>query len=82
MKLKYLVITLIALISFTTEADAHRTRVRRTRETRTKDTTSFADKLACDIRFGNIGIQNGFNLALKPSVVSASSSFPIQTSTY
>lgn len=68
MKLKYLVITLIALISFTTEADAQRTRVRRTRETRTKDTTSFADKLAFDIRFGNIGIQNGFNLALKPSV--------------
>jgi hypothetical protein len=67
MKLKYLVIALITLFALN-EADAQRTRTRRTRESRTRDTTSFTDRLTYDIRFGNIGIQNGFNLALKPGI--------------
>ena len=63
----YLLAMFILLIAG--EMEAQRTRTsRRSRETREKDTTSFADNLAFDIRLGNINISNGFQLSLKPSV--------------
>lgn len=60
---------LLAVILLAGEMQAQRTRTsRRTKESREKDTTSFTDHLAFDIRIGNIGIQNGFQLSTKPSV--------------
>lgn len=68
MKIKISLLLIIAVL-LAGEMQAQRTRTsRRTRETREKDTTSLADNLAFDIRIGNINIQNGFQLSLKPSV--------------
>ncbi|MBK8700850.1 MAG: hypothetical protein IPN29_15435 [Saprospiraceae bacterium] len=67
MNIKVLIPVMLILFS-SLSADAQRSRTRRTREVRTADTTNIMDKLNFEIRMGNVGISNGFNLSLKPSV--------------
>jgi len=68
----------VFFLSFSTEVDAQRKRSKRksdtkersrsSRERSEKETVSFADKLTYDINVGNITLNNGFGITLKPAV--------------
>lgn len=67
MKIRYFIL-LIILSVLAGDVSAQRTRTtRKSRVTRERDTTSFTDRLAYDIRIGNIGLTNGFSLSARPS---------------
>jgi hypothetical protein len=69
MKLKFIAVTLLYCLLIQTSAEAQVKKRKPTKEKEnTEEVVPFLEKLSGDIRIGNIGINQGFSLSVKPGV--------------